>query len=242
MAQQPPERPAVTGMTAPAADAAIAFPVRIGHAVLAPAATFGALRAAIDRSNRDYRLADLGDHLNPDVIDADKAAALVAALPAIAKRSPQLLGGRELYLNPTYLRIGTADPTTAAGFAQPFDLETVDLQGQTLLARATVPTVPDMARERAAEAKSRLTAEHARIGPLEARLGAASASVEQQRAILGELTPARSRRSALARVWWNIARDSSERAGTDAAAKAEAEAALKAVNEYLLPTGAGMSR
>lgn len=193
---------------------------------------FGALRAAIDRSKHDYRLADLGDHLYPDVIDADKAAAPVAA----TARRPRAVPEPNLSAN------RHADPTTAAGFAQPFDLETVDVQGQTLLTRATVPTVPDMAREGATEAKRRLTAEHARIGPLEARLGAASASVEQQRAILSELTPARSRRSALARVWWSIARESSERAGTDAAAKAEAGAALRAADQYLLPTGAGMSR
>lgn len=243
MSQPPPERPAAPPRSTHAGDAVIAFSVRIGQAVLAPSTTHAALREAIERSNRSFRLAGLADRLNPDIIDADKAAALIAALPAIAQRSPRLLAGRELYLSHGGLKIGAADPTLLAGFAQPFDLEVADIQGQTLLARATVPVVARIASERASEAKAQLAVENERIAPLESRLRAsAAAPVEQQRAILDELTPAQWRRSALARVWWANARETSARAGADAAAQAETEAALKAVNAYVLPTGSGMPR
>lgn len=230
------------GTTTQSADAAIGFRVRIGHSVLPPTTTLGALRAAVEQSNGGFRLPGLPDRLNPDIIDVDKAAALVAALPAIVQRSPQLLAGRELFINHAGLRIGASDPTTVAGFAQPFDLQVVDVQGETLLARSTVPAVTQMARERAAEARAALSAENERIRPLEARLRAATGAAEQERAILAELTPALWRRSALARAWWANARETSDLPGADAAAKAETEAALKAVNDYLLPGGAGMSR
>jgi hypothetical protein len=245
MSQPQPESPrGVLGTETQSADAAIAFRVRIGHSVLAPTTKLSALRAAIEKSNRGLSQPGLTDTLNPDIIDVDKAMALLAALPAIVRRSPQLLAGRELYLTNAGLRIGSADPTTLDGFNRPFDLEVEDIQGDTLLARSTVPVVLQLARERAAEAKIGLMAENARIKPLEARLQAevAANAVEKQRSILDELTPARQRRSALARVWWGNARELSERPGADAAAKAETEAALRAVNEFLLPSGAGMPR
>jgi len=87
-----------------------------------------------------------------------------------------------------------------------------------------------------------LAAENERIRPLEARLHAAAGAVDRQRAVLDELTPALQRRSALARVWWSNAHALGEAPDADAAAKAEAAAALKAVDEYLLPGGGGMSK
>lgn len=241
MSQQRPEQSSAA-VDARSADALIAFRVRLGHSVLLPATTIGALRNAIDQFNRVVRLPGLADKLNPDVIDARKATALVAALPMVAQKSPQLLAQRELYLTPDGLRIGTADPTTAESFTQPFELQMVDVQGETLLARTTVPVVPQMARERVAEAKAMLSAENERIRPLEAGLRAATDAVEKQRLILDELTPARQRRSALARVWWGNARELSELAGASPEAKAETETAFKAVSEYLLPSGVGMPR
>ena len=229
-------------MSQPPVSEPIGFRVRIGHAVLPATTDRAALRVAIEQANRGYAQPGLADALNPDVIDADKAAALVAALPAIAKLAPQQLAGRELLLSHAPLRIGTSDPTTAASFSQPFELQVVDVQGETLLARSTVPLVPEMARARAAEARARLAAENERIRPLEARLQAAAGAVDRQRAVLDELTPAQQRRSALARVWWSNARELSEAPGADAAAKADATAALKAVDAYLLPGGGGMSK
>lgn len=229
-------------MSQTSASEPIGFRVRIGHTVLPASTERGALRAAIEQANRGYTQPGLPDALNPDVIDVDKAAALVAALPAIAKLAPQLLAGRELLLNHAPLRIGVADPTTAASFAQPFMLQVVDVQGETLLARSTVPLVPEMARARAIEAKAQLAAESERVGPLEARLQAAEGAVDRQRAVLDELTPALQRRSALARTWWSNARALGEAPDADAAAKADAAAALKAVDDYLLPGGGGMSK
>jgi hypothetical protein len=237
-----PSAPESTGRSAQRSDAAVGYRLRVGHATLPATTTFGALRAAVERSNGEFRTSGLPDRLNPDVIDVDKATALVAALPAIVQRSPQLLAGRELLLSHADLRIGAADPTTADAFSHPFDLEIADVQGDTLLARATVPVVPQLARERAAEARARLAAENERIAPLEGRLDAAGADVAQQRAILEQLTPARWRRSALARVWWSNAREASQAASADAAAKADLEAARRALDAYLLPGGVGMPR
>jgi hypothetical protein len=242
MSQPPAERPVASSVAAQSDQAMLGFRVRIGHTALPPTTTIGALRAVVEQSNRGFRQPGLADALNPDIIDTNKAAALVAAVPALAQKSPKLLAGRELYLNHAGLRIGAADATTAASFAKPFELEVVDVQGETLLARATVPVVPQLAQERATEAKVKLATEQQRIGPLEAKLRAAAGVVEQQRAILDELTPALWRRSALARVWLANARELSDQPGADAEAKAQMEAASKAVNDYLLPTGAGMPR
>ena len=241
MSQQPPDGPGNAGSAAPATDAPIGFQVRLGHSQLAPATTMAALRAAIDASNRGFRVEGLPDALNPDVIDPDKAAALLLALPTIARKSPQLLAGRELLLTHGPLQIGSADPTTAASFARPFDLEVVDVQGETLLARSTVLPVPEMARLHAAEAREKLRAEKELIALLEARLSGA-ADVGQQRKLLDDLTPAQWRRSALARAWLINARAVSDRPGAGAAAKAETDAALKAVNDDVLPSGTGMPR
>ena len=226
-------------MAQPAAERPIGFGLRLGHTRLAPATTMQALRSAIDESNRRFRLEGLPDSLNPDIVDADKAAALVAALPAIAHKAPQLLAGRELLLNHAPMQVGSADPTTAASFTRAFDLEIVEVQGETLLARTTVPAVPALARERSAEARTRLLAESARVVELEARLSAAEA-VEAQRKVLDELTPSRSRRSALARTWWINARALSERPDADAASKADTAAAQRAAADYAMPSGVGM--
>jgi hypothetical protein len=248
MSQQQPERSVVPSVAmpsaqlAPSAGTAIGFRLRIGHTTLPPTTTGGGLRAAIEQANLGFRRPGLDDTLNPDIIDADKATALVAALPGIARRSPQLLAGRELSLSHAGLRIGAADATTAASFAKPFELEVVDIKGDTLLARATVPVVLQLARERAAQAKAELAIENQKIVPLQAKLRAAADVIEDKRAILDELTPALWRRSALARAWSANARELSEQPGADAEAKAQTEAASKAVKEYLLPTGAGMPR
>ena len=215
-------------------DAEIGVRLRLGQTQLAPSTKASALRAAIEASNRGLRLPDLADSLNPDIVDADKAAAFVARLPGLAKQSPQLFAGRELLLGHGPLQIGSADPTTAASFADPFELQVVDVQGETLLARTTVTALPALARERAAEARARLLAENERVVALEARLGAAGA-VEEQRKLLDTLTPARSRRSALARTWLVNARALSEQPEADAASKADAMAATKAAKDYALP-------
>ncbi len=223
------------------ADAPIGFRVRLGHNSLESTTTLAAFRAALEVWNTSNRVVDLPDSLNPDIIDVDKAFALIVALPAIAAQSPQLMARHVLFLNHGPLRIGATDPTAAADFARPFKLEADDIQGETLLAKSTVPTVARLARANAVSSKARLLIEHAKIITLEKRLEAASDSIAAQRAILADLTPALWRRSALARVWWSNAVALSQSHGAGAESLADADAAVKALNTYLLPSGPGMA-
>jgi hypothetical protein len=240
MSQLTPQPPAVRDAAAPAADAPIQVGVRIGHTVLPPTATFKALRAAIEQSNSRFRLAGLVDELNPDIIDVDKALALMAFVPTFAKKAPKRFASRLLYLSNGGLRIGSADASMAAGFFGPFKLEVEEVKGELLLARSTVPVVPQLARERSTQAQSQLAAENARIDQLEVAMQAAPEASEQRRAMLNERTQALWRRSALVRSWSANAELLNRQLGAGAAAKAEVEAAEKAVKKYLLVGAGGM--
>jgi hypothetical protein len=241
MSQPARERPPAANLAASSADTPLAVGVRIGHTVLPPTATMGALRLAIEEFNKRSRLPGLVDELNPEVIDVDKALALMTAVPALAKKSPKQFAGLELSLSSGSLQIGSANPSLLASFAKPFKLEVVEVKGTSLLARTTVPLMPQLARKRSTEAQRQLVIENQLIEPLEAKLRAAPDLAEQKRAILDELTPALWRRSALARSWLDNARFLNEQPGAGVAEKAEVEAARKAVTDYLLVgAGAGM--
>jgi hypothetical protein len=239
MSQPSTARPAVSA-TAATADAPIAVSVRLGHTVLAPTATIAALRAAIEQSNDRMRLPSLADELNPEMVDVDKALAVIAAVPALVKKSPKRMSRLELNLRDAGLHAGSADPTTVASFLKPFKLEIVELKGESPEFRAKVPVVLQLARERANQAKRQLTTENVRIGQLEAMQSSAPDGSAQRLALRDELTPALWRRSALVRVWSANAELLSEQPGADAAAKADADAAGKALNAYVLPGRGGM--
>lgn len=225
----------------PLTTSTLGIDVRIGHALLRKGTTAAALGAAIEDYNRDLRLPGLPDHLNPEIIDAAKATSLLAALMRHPQSSLQQLAGKALHLSYAGLRVGAAAPTTPDSFSMPFGLEVVDIQGETVLARVNVPSVMQIVRERSAEARKQLAAEVQQVQSLEPRLRAA-AGTDQDKRLLDELTLVRRRRSAVARVWQASARELSELAVADTAAKADYEAASKAASEYLLPGGVGMPR
>jgi hypothetical protein len=239
MSQPTPAQPA-TGTSVPSADAPIAVSVRLGHTVLPPTATVAALRAAVEQSNARMRLPGLADELNPEVVDVDKALAVVAAVPALVKKSPKRMARLELNLRDAGLRASSADPTTIASFSKPFKLEIVEIKGESPEFHTTVPVVLQLARERATRAKRQLVTENARIEQLEAIRSSTPDGSAQRLAVRDELTPALWRRSALVRVWSANAELLREQPAADAAAKADADAAGKALNAYVLPGRGGM--
>jgi hypothetical protein len=215
------------------------FKLRLVHRIVEPGTPLADVRAAIEAFNAETRLPGLDDRLNPDIVDADKAQALLAALPSLPPASLQPLAGRMLMLNADGLKLGASAPTSAADFGRPFDLQIEDVQGETVLGRVTVPDDLRLARQRAADAKAQLPAADQQVRALEARLQAAP-TADQQGALQAELLTARYKRSALARCWRAHAKTISEQAGADAAAKGELDAATKAVSEYLVLPRTGM--
>lgn len=215
-----------------------AFKLRLVHTIVEPGTSLAAVRATIEGFNRDMRLPGLDDRLNPDIVDADKALALLAALPSLPPASLQPLAGRMLMLNADGLKLGTSAPTSPADFGRRFDLQIEDVQGETVLGRVTVPDDLGLARQRAADAKAQMPAANQQVQALQARLQAATTA--EQSAIQSELFTARYKRSALARAWRNHAKTVSERSGADSAAKADLDAASKALSDYLVLPRTGM--
>src|SRR4051812_795618 len=95
--------------------------VRAGHTVVDGAAWRAGLPAALEKSNRRRRLEGLPDHLNPQIIDPDKASAFLEALARLPAAALEPLAGRALYLNSAGLMLGVSAPTRPATFAEPFD-------------------------------------------------------------------------------------------------------------------------
>jgi hypothetical protein len=198
------------------------------------------LPPAIDQFNRKARLEGLPDHLSPGIIDAEKAAAFLTALPKFPAETLRSLAGRTLSLNAGGLMLDASAPTRPATFASPHKLHIDDVQGNVVHIRLDLPIDCALARERAAEARARFKPADDEVKALEARLPAVSGMPEKEREILGPLSMAKRRRSALTYVWQRNARAWAGCPGADSAAKADLEAAVRAVESYALRLGSGM--
>jgi hypothetical protein len=213
--------------------------VRIGRAVLEADHGNSELSAAIGESNRKAHIEGLPDHLNPEVIDVEKAKALLAALPKLPAEELKPLMGRTLFLNYDGLMLGASAPTRPAAFGQPFKIEIADVQGDVVLARLTLSVDCALARERSTEARTRLKTAEDEVKTLEKRASSASGT-DQERDILSSLSAARSRRYALARVWEQNARTWAACPGADSAAKSDLKSASRAVGSYAVPSSSGV--
>lgn len=214
--------------------------LRIGATVVNGPKWQEELPAPLEQYNRKVRLEGLPDHLNPAVIDSEKVAAFLKALPQFPAESLKPLAGRTIWLDYGGLLLGASAPTRPAMFTGPMKLEIVEVQGQVVHARLVLKVDCDLARNRAAEASARIGPTSDEIKALEARLSAVAGTPEQERDVLTALSVARRRRSALAYVWQKNATARAECDGTDAAAKADLEAAVRAVDLYGMPLGTGM--
>lgn len=193
--------------------------LRIGHATVKAGDT-AALHAAIAAANERERMKDLPDTLNPALIDPAKADAFAAALvrtPAIA--AP--LSGRILLATPMSLRIGTSSPASPASFAAPFALEVTSEHGDVVIASAKVPVDCTQARDRAAEARRRTE----------------EAERQYQAAKGDAIMPIRLRKQALSRAWIDNASAYAACVPGDAAAKADRDAADRAMRDSTVGGG-----
>jgi hypothetical protein len=218
----------------------IAVKLRAGHAVVDGTAWRADLPALIEQSNRKARLDGLPDHLNPEIIDPEKAAAFLAALAKRPAAALQPLAGRTLFLNYAGLMLGASAPIRAATFAEPFEIEVADVQGEVVLARLILRVDPVLARERATEARVRIRSADAEVKALEAQLSATPGTSDKEREVLVSLSMARSRRYAIARVWLENAEAWVHGAKSDSVAKADLEAAASAAKSYFVLSGSGM--
>jgi len=218
----------------------IPLKLRVGHAEIDPASGRAALLAAIEESNRKARLADLPDHLDPEIIDAEKAVALINGLSRLPRQALQPLAGRILLLNYPELMIGASAPSRPETFSHPFKLEVADVQGNLVLARAVAEIDCALARERAAAARDRLRSVQAEVEGLESRLPAVAGEPDKEHDTLVALSKARLRRFALAQAWQQNARAWTNCPGADSAAKDDLEAASQAVDSYVVPRSSGM--
>lgn len=204
------------------ASAAAGLRLRIDRSVVA-AADRDAVGAAIAAANARARDPALPDAFNPAIIDPAKAEALLSALLQPSGEALAPLGGRVLEFNAMALRIGTSSPTTAASFRRPFTLQVAGEHGETVSARAVAPVDCDVARDRAAEARRRTEA----------------ADRDYQAATGDAVMPARLRRSALSRVWFDNASAQAACAPDDPAAAADRDAADRAMKASVV-VGGGM--
>jgi hypothetical protein len=172
--------------------------VRVGHETVA-AGDAAALDAAIARSNAATRIAGLPDALNPSIIDAAKAHALLAALQALPAGALANLAGRSLYLNGPDLPVRATSPATPANFARLSGIEDFDAQGDTVLVRLALRPDCDLARAQATAARAAMAEAAAEVARLEDRQQAETAS--DRGGVLAELSVARSRRAAIAGAW-----------------------------------------
>ena len=206
--------------------------LRAGHDVV-PAAQTAAVAAAVEASNRAQRIGDLPDALNPGIIDPAKATALLEALHKMPADALAAIGNKALYLNSPGLQIGATAPTTPASFARPFRLEVVEVQGETVLARATVVVDCDVARRNVGEARARLADAEQRVKALEAKGGG-------DRVALIALSDARAQRFAIAKTWRQNASAVMQCGGDGAAAQADLTAAEQAVKTTIVAPRTGM--
>jgi hypothetical protein len=214
--------------------------LRVGQAEINPASGRAALLAAIDESNRKARLEDLPDHLDPEIIDPEKAVALLNGLSRLPRQALRPLAGRILLLNYPDLMIGASAPSRPETFSHPFKLEVADVQGNLVLARAVAEIDCALALERAAAARERLKSVQAEVERLESRLPAVAGAPDKEHDTLVALSKARLCRFALAQVWQQNARAWTNCPGADSGAKAALEAASQAVDSYVVPRSSGM--
>lgn len=212
--------------------------LRVGHEVVDSGSAQG-VAEAVAVSNRAHRIDGLPDALNPGIIDPAKAEALRVALPRLPEESLKPIAGRALYLNSPGLLIGTAAPTTPASFEQPFWLDIVDAQGETVLARATVSIDCDLARAHASAARARFGAAEQDVKTTEAQK-AAAAGRSNEAAALRALSGAQARRFAIAQVWRTNASAVTGCDPRDQAAKADLAAAEQAVRATVVAPRTGM--
>ena len=182
----------------------------IGRATVAASDT-AAVAAAITTANQQAAVEGVPDGFNPATIDPAKAQALLAAL---AKAPLAALAGRNLILNAYNLRIGTSSPTTPASFTGAVRLEIDSEHGASVMANVLV--APDCATAIARAAAAReLTA---------------AADAEVNAATGDAVMPARRRRQAVSRVWFDnaAAQATCQPSEATAAERAAAEKAMKA--------------
>jgi hypothetical protein len=214
--------------------------LRAGRTELGATAPKFQLLAAIERSNQQARLEGLPDYLNPEIIDADKAQALLSAIANSPADTSLSLAQHTLYLNYPGLMIGSSAPTRPANFVSPLKIKIDDVQGELVLAQADVPLDCPLARDRAGDARTRFKEADGQLKELEKQIAAAGRSTEKQRQVLAEVSLAQRRRFAIAQVWRQNAAAWASCPDTDKGAKADLDAASRALRTSVVVGGAGM--
>ena len=200
------------------AQAAPDFGLRAGRETLPASAPPAALAAFVAKANAAVRIEGLPDGMNPRILDADKVAHLVAALPSQPAATLARLAGHDLLLDDPGLQVHAAFPSQPN---QPVTLEIDEVQGQTVLAHIDAAADPALARSRAQDAAARFqAADHAAPQGDAVRL-------------------AQERRQAVARVWRMNAQAWAHAAPSDLDAKQAAAAADAAISATALPPRGG---
>jgi hypothetical protein len=130
------------------------------------------------------------------------------------------------------MQIGVTAPTTLASFAQPFQLEVEDVQGETVLAHATVSVDCDLARTHVGQARAGLAKAERTVKALEGAGG-------NDAAALRAVSDARAVRFAIVQTWRENAAAVVQCSG-GAAAQADLAAAERAVQATIVPPHTGM--
>jgi hypothetical protein len=202
-----------------------------GVRVLPTEATAERLREAVEAHNHASRLEGHPDELNPVTLDPERVIAFVEGLPRLPEAVLARLGGRTLALGTAGYALSSSSPVSAQAVEHGYSLSLPD--EDEAVVKATLHA--DVSRE-ACEALAARAEQSARASDAEVEsLGARGAPP-------GEVTAARWRRFAAAKVWETAARSVCEVAPKDREAKKRWKAASQAVKGWVTPPWAGMRR
>jgi hypothetical protein len=189
-------------------------------------------RADLDRfvieANVRGRIKGLDDAVNPDIIDAGKLRAMVAALPMQTDDVRAALAGHKLIVNNSGFGVLAVEPTRADAFGPSYRITIERMAGIHVLAHANPAMDKDLARSRAAAARAATESAVAAVKSIEGGRPDPDG---------GDLGGVRWRRARAARGWVIAAGAWQEADPTDAAALSSLEEAKRAVRSFDMPSG-----
>jgi hypothetical protein len=203
----------------------------VGREHLTLPASSAALQAAIEKANEAARLDGLPDAMNLGIIDQEKAAHFVAALPSLPKRTTARLAKLGLRFGGAGLGIQLAEPTHPTDFDRPFELVFDSVKGESVSPRITLAPDVELARSRAIDAEAAFGAADKAVRALDADRGSQSPD---------DVMNAKWRRAEIAKVWRLNAQAWAQSRPADLAAKGAFENAEVALQDSQMPSRAGL--
>ena len=220
--------------------AAPEFKVTIGPAAFASSAGDDVLDRYLEAHNRRVRLTGLPDHLNPLVLDAAKVRAFLRGLHELPVSTRQALNGQTIDLTDPALGLHLSDPVSAETLNRGFDLEIRRTGRSEREVRLKGSRDSQLAEKLSQDAERATSQFHREVQELESSERQRSNTPAEKSASLGELSLARWKRSAAARVWRTNAEELAALHPREMAIAKKAREAKSAQLKFLQPSWVGL--